>query len=97
MIQLIGCYQCGAEQKGLPFFLQWRHEDKLCRSCGQDNSKYKEYHFCSEKCLKKFIDKFIGHEHKWKEHPGLKTVGEKYKVLEFCDICGITKWEKNLK
>lgn len=95
------CDGCHKEVKELPFRLRWGHEKKYCEKCHHDESSYLEYRFCSDKCFKRFANKFAGHKHEWEVDPirsGASTHEEKIiEVLSFCKICKIQAWRKDAK
>jgi len=64
MLMIIHCTECGKDGP-LPFKLKWEHESEQCTKCYHNKTLVKRYYFCSGKCLKKFVNKFAGHNHDW--------------------------------
>ena len=89
MLRIIGCTECNKE-KALPFSLTWEHKSEWCKSCGHHNSVYKNYHFCSSKCLKKWANRFAGHKCKMVKSP----MGGDYNM---CKICLRGRWDVRKK
>jgi len=99
MITIVTCRECHTDGP-LPYKLQWEYKSEWCKQCQSHNSSYKGWDFCSDKCLKKFVNRLTEHKHKWEMHPYLSVVEEKGKpvnVLKVCSICDITEWRKATK
>lgn len=79
MLQIIHCTNCGKDG-ALPFYLKWTYDWKWCKYCKNHKDFTKEYHFCSDKCLKEFVNKFAGHKCKYVE----QFKGSSYKVCKIC-------------
>lgn len=92
MITKIMCKNCD-EWTNLPFRLVWTHKQKWCEKCGQLDESAREYNFCSQKCLKEFVNKFVGHKCKWEKDPlrGILSDGKQQWVWEKCAICDLRK------
>lgn len=98
MMMLINCTQCGNDGE-LPFTLEWDYEREQCTKCCKSETRTKRYYFCSPECLKTFVKKFAGHNHKWepvgwdKDKYIMSVDFEKdiIKLEEKCDICTITR------
>lgn len=96
MLTTIRCHECG-KSEGLCFSLTWTHKDEFCGECRQSKSEQQHYHFCSNKCLKKFVNKFAGHKHKYKPVHDLFTEEVGQPIIVCCTVCGITKIKMTTK
>ena len=71
----------------MPFRVTWRYEDKYCKKCHNYDEKYRDYIFCSEKCMGKWVKKFVGHKCDWVKNP-MSCVQEDGSYGELCVVCG---------
>lgn len=100
MLTIINCRECGGSS--LPFTLEWKYDEEFCKKCHSYSSNVKTYRFCSDKCLKKFVDRFAGHKHDWKP---VEIYGGDYimsfdddkdivKIEEKCTVCDVSRTRK---
>lgn len=99
MLQIIFCSNC-KKTHGIkpnivfPFEFTWIHKAKRCKECGNVEEESKTYQFCCEKCLKEFMNKFIGHKCKWVDRFPLMKVEKGIMYEQVCTICGLTRFVK---
>lgn len=99
MMQIIVCDVC---KKGWnsKYKLEYVHKKKHCNECSHTKEYIKTYYLCSDKCLKKFIDKFAGHKCDMEILYMSKDIIKNYKNIQveyYCPICHIKKYKKPTK
>ena len=98
MMILISCTECGKSGR-LPFELRWEYEERCKKCCTYDT---KVYNFCSEQCMFRFVEKFVGHSHDWKWDYRFDVFSErdlraKVEEPQTCKICGLRQWKERKK
>ena len=90
MFFILKCDVCG-KTGDFPFTINWNYERK-CKDCLTWRTK--TYNFCSDKCMFKFAERFVGHKHDWKwEMPKHKRVcKETFFEQQTCSVCGMRQW-----
>ena len=99
ILEIVRCANCGAQHGkekyiAFPFNLVWAHKAKCCNKCHEIKRYERSYDFCSEKCLKEWVNKFFVHKHDWDYNMAsvsTETVKgkEKYIVYPKCKVCGL--------
>jgi hypothetical protein len=92
MMILITCKECGKSGR-LPFELKWEYKEHCKKCCTYDTM---EYNFCSENCLFRFVERFVGHNHNWKwEIPKHQKFGNEICIeSQICSICDMKRWKE---
>ena len=91
MIKPITCDNCHKVVEGLPFNVRWKSKTTRCKTCHHDEKEYRNFEFCSARCMRLWAAKFDGHKHKWKlmtyGGASLDDNGKITSVMTYCEIC----------
>ena len=89
MFTVLHCKECKKEGS-LLFILSWEYKTEWCKKCNHFDTQTRRFYFCSEKCLGKWVKKFVDHKHQWIKHP-MTCVQLDGSYCELCDICEETR------